>query len=145
MLAVAATSTVHGVKAHLAAGATLDLLEGTHSGAVVSGTGNVRNGTLADAVVPVADDSGAGTPVLSFDDGLALANTLIFDLGRTADNPVAVGASMVVGRYTGTPTANVRYKMSGTGILGSRAEFTVEGGTISATIKPPCGTALIFK
>ena len=145
VFAVAATSTVYGVKAYLAAGTTLDLLEGTHSGALVSGIGNIRNGTLVDAVLSVAVDGDTEAPLLSFDDGLALANTLTFDLGRTTDNPVEVGARLVVCRYTGTPTANICYKMSGTGISGSRTEFTVEGGTISVVVKPPRGVRLTFK
>ena len=145
VFAVAATSTVYGVKAHLAAGTALDLLEGTHSGAVVSGAGNVRNGTLADAVLSVAVDGDTETPLLAFDEGLVISDTLTFDLGRTAEDPVETGVSITVCRYTGTPTAAVRYRMSGTGIPGSRGEFTFEDGTVTLKVKPPRGTALTFK
>ncbi len=147
VFAVAATSTVYGVKAHVAAGATLDLLGGAHAHAVLSGAGEVRNGTLSDAVlrVDVMDGVAPQTPVLAFDDGLALSGTLTFDLCRNEANPIPTGASVVVCRYTGTPSAGVAYRLRGTGVSGARGEFTVADGTVTLDIRPPRGCAISFR
>lgn len=148
VLAVAATSTVYGVKAHVAAGAVLDLMGGTHSGSVVSGAGVVRNGTLAAPKFSMEVENGAAaeTPLLAFDDGLSISGTAVFDLGRDSTDPILPHASgIVVANYTGTPPAGVKYSLAGTGISGSRGEFSVSGGTITLAIKPPRGSTLSFR
>ena len=148
VFAVTATSTVYGVKAHVAADATLDLMGGVHSGAVVSGAGTVRNGTLAAPKFSVEVENGAAeeTPLLAFDDGLSLSGTAVFDLGRDSADPIFPGTSgIVVARYTGTQPAGVKYRLAGSGISGSRGEFSLSGGTITLAIKPPRGSTLSFR
>ena len=146
--AVAATSVVASVKAHLASGTTLDLLGGTHVGAVVSGAGTVRNGALSAATVPVrlADGTTQETLTFAFDDGCSLAQSVTFDLGCSEDEPFEPGSSKVVlARYTGIVPDGIGWNLSNIGVRQKFGDFEFADGEIRAGLKNAQGTAIFLK
>ncbi|MDD2456648.1 MAG: hypothetical protein PHE10_10010, partial [Kiritimatiellae bacterium] len=128
---------------------TLDLLGGTHVGAVVSGAGTVRNGALSAAtVVPVrlADGTTQETLTFAFDDGCSLAQSVTFDLGCTEDEPFEPGSGKVVlARYTGIVPDGIGWNLSNIGVRQKFGDFEFADGEIRAGLKNAQGSAIFLK
>ena len=113
--------------------------------ATLSGGGTFAIAGLTNATFKASvDAAGAITDVPTFASS-RLGGTLIFDFGRTAENPLARDSRVgMVARWTGVKPTDVKFLAVNTG-LNAKGRFTVnDDGTITADLRPR-GFAIILR
>ena len=112
----------------------------------VRGPGTLKGGNIATLTISGSLDDGTvvGAPVL---DGVT-ADRVVVDFGRDESSPIdeSEAENLLVATYPmENPPAVGRWKVSGTGLAHPRAEFTVSGGEVRATVKEAVGTMMIIR
>ena len=112
----------------------------------VRGPGTLKGGTITTLTISESLDDGTvvGTPVL---DGVT-AEHVVVNFGRDETSPIAESEAenLLVATYSveNPPTVG-RWRVAGTGLAHPRAEFTVSGGEVRATVKEAIGTMMIIR